>query len=91
MVCRLVKREKIVWLEDQLCHCKSRSLTTAEHCYLLVDVLALEEECSKYVSEFQADITHSDSVESTEDRVLLIEDILLILSVVADIHIVSDL
>ena len=91
MVGRLIKRKKVIRLEHQLGHCETRTLTTAEHSHLLINILALEKERTENIAKLQTDITDSNSVESLKHGIVLIEDIFLILSVITDIDIVSDL
>ena len=58
----LIKRQKVVGLEHQLCHRKTSPLTSAEHGHLLVYVLPLEKEGGKYIPEFQSDVSNCNPV-----------------------------
>ena len=62
VVGRLIKRQKVVGLEHQLCHRKTSPLTSAEHGHLLVYVLPLEKEGGKYIPEFQSDVSNCNPV-----------------------------
>ena len=89
MVGRLVKSKKVIWLQDKLCHSQTGSLTTTEHSNLFVYIFTLEQEGSKNIPEFKTDITDCNTVQSTENRILLIKYIFLILSILSDIDIIS--
>ena len=91
MVGRLVERQQIVRLEHQLGHRQPGTLAAAEHGHALVDVFALEQERGQDVAQLRADVAHRDAVERIEDRGLLVEDIFLILRIIADVHIVPHL
>ena len=91
VVGRLVEGQEIVGLEHQAGHRQAGAFAAAEHGHLLVDVVALEEECREDVAQFGTDIPHRNPVERVIDRGLLVEDIFLILGVITDIDIVADL
>ena len=91
MVRRLVERQKIVRLEYELGHGKSCALTTAQYRNLLVDIFSLEKESAEDVSELQPYISDCNSVQCTENRILFIKYIFLILSIITYAYIVSDL
>ena len=91
MVRRLVKSKKIIRLENQLCHSKPCPLTTAQHRHLLVNILTFEKKSTKNIPQFKTDIPHSNSIQSTEDSILLIKYIFLILSVITNVYIISDI
>ena len=69
----------------------ARTLAATEHSDLLVDVLALEKECSENIPQLRADIPYRDPVQRIVDRRLFIQYIFLILGIIADIDIVADL
>ena len=91
MIGRLVKCQKIVRLEDELGHGKPGPFSSAQHGYLLIYIFSLEKERSENIAKLQPYITYSNTVQRTEHGIILIKDILLILSIITDIHIVSHL
>ena len=91
MVGRLVECKKIVRLEDEFGHCKACTLTAAEYSDLLVDVLTLEKEGSENVAKLESDVAHRYAVKGSEHSVFLVQNVLLILSIVAYIYIVTHL
>ena len=64
--------EQIVWLKHHTCHCQSRSLATREDLYLLLHILATEQECTENIAQTSTNITHCHSVECVVDGKLAI-------------------
>ena len=91
MVGRLIKSKQIIWLEHELSHSQTGTLSTAQHCYLLINILSLEKKSTKDITKLQTNITDSYSVQCAEYRIIFIKYIFLILSVVSYIYIMTDL
>ncbi len=89
MVGRLIECEKIIRLKYQFGHSQTRTLPSAEDSHFLVYVITSEEEGSQNIPEAGADISDSHPVEGFEYGILLIEDILLILRIISQCHIIS--
>ena len=91
MVGRLVEHQQIRWEKQHFCQRETCFLTTREHFHLLVDCLAAEEERPEQRLDFDAHVACSHVVQSLEYRLLRVEHILLVLSVVADFHLMAEL
>ena len=90
VVGRLVEGQQVVRVEYELGHGKTGTLASAEYGHLLVDVLTAEEKGPEDIPQPCADIAHSHLVEGIVDRIVFIEDVLLVLGIVAESHIVPE-
>ena len=89
VVGRLVEDQEVVALQHQFRHPEPGPLAAAQHRHALVDVFPAEEERSQDIPQFCADIPHRDPVQGTEDGLLFVEHIFLVLSVVTYVYIMS--
>ena len=88
MVGRFVEGQQVVALQHQLGHAQTGALAAGEHGHAFVDVLAAEQELGQQVAQLAADVAHGDAVQRGEYGLVLVEDIFLILGVVADLDVV---
>src|SRR5574344_2870606 len=90
MVCRLIEHEQIGWKKQHLCKRQPCLLATRQHLYFFVDIVATEQECAKQCFGFQTHLSHCHIVERFKDRLIHIQHILLVLSIIADLHLVAE-
>src|SRR5574344_2110101 len=76
-------------LEHQLRHAEARAFSSGKHRDSLVNIFAAEQELGKKVAQLCADIPHRNLVESGEDSLILVKNILLVLGIVSDINVVA--
>ena len=86
-----VQGQDVVGRKHQLRHAQSGPLAATEDGNFLVDVLSPEQEGAQQIPQLRADLPHRDAVQGAEHSLVLVQDILLILSVITDMNIMSDL
>ena len=90
MVGRFIQRQHIIRLEHQLGHAEPGPLPPGQDRDLLVNVFSFEEKRPQDIPEPCPDVACRNPVQGTEHRFVLVQDILLVLGVIADMDIVSD-
>ena len=91
VVGRLIEHQQIVRFEHHPRHCQARTLTTRQDLNLLVDILATEQKSTQNITQTSTNIAYGNPIERIIDRKVAIHQIVLILSVVADTDICSNL
>ena len=87
----LVEDEEVHRLEQQLDHGQAAALAAREHLDLLVRRLAAKHERAQYVADAQADVALGHAVDGVEHRQLAVEQLGLVLRVVADFDVMAQL
>ena len=86
-----VEDEEVDGLEQQLDHGQARALAAREHFHLLVRGFAAEHEGTEYVAYLQADVALGHAVDGVENGELAVEELRLVLGVVAQLDVVAEL
>ena len=89
MIRRFIENQEIHRFQQQLNHGKTGTLSAGKHFHLLVRSLATKHECSQYITYLQPDIPYRHTVDGIEYRKIFIQQLRLILSKIANLHVVS--
>ncbi len=91
MVRRLIEDQQIDRFEKQTDHGKTALFSSTEHTHLLVRSFPTKHEGTENIANLGADITGRHVVDRLEDRLILVEQLCLVLCKIADDDIVTDL
>ena len=87
----LVEDKQVEGREQQFGQCQSCLLAAGEHAHLLLGVFRVEEEAAEDGADFGPDVAHGHIVDGLEDRLVGVQQLCLVLGVVADHHLVAKL
>ena len=88
---RLVQYKEVYRLQQQFDHCKSASLTATQHFYFLVRGFAAKHKGAEDVANLQPYIATGHAVDCIEHGQVAVEQLCLVLGIVAYLHIVPEL